>query len=143
MARAKRRPSESWEPASSGGFPPWDAAAHLFIGKARTGLTDFDRGHRDRTERAGILAALRGCADDTIVVPTALTGPRTSFHVLSQRPEFPESLRGGKPAVRRFWRHIEALRQKHSVEEISYRRTNRHLSAQLVVTPEGMRQCVE
>ena len=121
----------------------WDADAHLFVGEEVAGMTEFDRRHRDREEQRGVLRALNACVKSEIVVPAATTGQRTAFHVLTQRPEFPASLRAGKPGKRRFWKQIEALRQMRLVEEGSYRRANRHLTAHLVITTEGMRQCAE
>lgn len=117
----------------------WDDDAHLFLPEAQP--TAFDQQHQQREERRGILLALRGCAVDSIVVPSAMTGPRTSYHVLAARPEFPATMRGGRPSVRRFWREIEQLRQSRLIEEADYRRKNRHAAEQLVLTPEGMRQC--
>lgn len=123
----------------------WDHEAHLFIGREIVGATASDRAHRDRIEQKGILAALRACAESVppIVVPTAMTGQRTAYHVLNQRPEFPASLRAGKPAKRRFWRQIESLRQMHTIEETTYRRINRHLAEQITLTTEGKRQCAQ
>src|SRR3989304_3986833 len=106
----------------------WDQEAHLFLGREIVGATAADRAHRDRIERKGILAALQACAESTppVIVSAAMQGPQTAHHVLSLRPEFPDSLRAGKPAVRRFRRHIEALRQIRAVEEREYRRANGH-----------------
>ena len=122
----------------------WDADAHLFVGREVVGRTAFDRSHRDRVERRGILKALGACASVTpaIVVPAATTGRRTAFHVLAASPAFPESLRG-RDSVRRFWRHVELLRHMRWITETPYRRANRHVIAQLELTPEGMRQCAE
>lgn len=123
----------------------WDAIAHVFAGRLLTQTSDFDRKHRDRTEQRGILLSLKACANanPAIVVPAATTGQRTAFNTLCLRPEFPTTLRAGKPGRVRFWRHVELLRQMHAIEESSYRRTNRHLAAALVLTAEGMRQCAE
>ena len=123
----------------------WDQDAHLFLGREIIRATAADRAHRDRIERSGILGALRACAEQTpaIIVPAAQTGQRTAYNTLSLRPEFPDSMRAGKAGRRRFWRQIEALRQMHAIEECSYRRANRHVAAQITLTPEGMRQCVE
>lgn len=123
----------------------WDEAAHLFVGQLEGGMSNFDRSHQDRTERAGILRAFKACAEASppVAVPAAMTGPRTALHVLAARPEFPESLRAGKPAARRFWRHVEELRHLLALSECSIRRSNRHLLACLEITPEGMRQCAE
>lgn len=121
----------------------WDDAAHLFVGEL-VGESTFDRRHQDRTERVAILRALAGCGVAEVVVPTASSGQRTAFHVLSARPEFPDTLKGsGRAKTRRFWRQIEELRQSKLVTESSYRRTNRHVAAQFVITDEGKRQCVE
>ena len=123
----------------------WDAEAHLFVGRLVADATKFDRKHRDQTEQRGILLSMKACAASAppVIVPAATTGQRTGFQALAMRPEFPETLRSGKPGKTRFWRHIEALRQMHAIEEASYRRANRHLTANLVLTTEGMRQCVE
>ncbi len=123
----------------------WDASAHLFVGHTVARATDFDRRHRDKTEQRGILLALKACADTSppIIVPVATTGQRTAFQALALRQEFPETLRSGKAGRTRFWRHIEALRQLHAIEEASYRRSNRHLSANLILTTEGVRQCAQ
>jgi hypothetical protein len=123
----------------------WAPDAHMFVGRLVATATDFDRHHRDQTEQRGILLALQACAasNPPIIVPAAMSGPNTAFNVLTLRAEFPTTLRSGKPGRKRFWRHIEALRQLHALEEASYRRTNRHLTAQFVLTPEGLRQCAE
>lgn len=123
----------------------WDTDAHLFIGRAKERTTQFDRRHRDKTERRGILVALKACvvSNPPIIVPAAMQGPRTAFHVLSQRAELPNTLQSGKPGKRRFWRHVEALRQIHAIAEVEYRRTDRHAGAQLTITQEGMRECGE
>jgi hypothetical protein len=81
-------------------------------------------------------------ATPAIIVPAATTGRRTAFHVLSACREFPSSLRS-RQSVRRFWRHIEALRHMGLITETSYRRANRHFIVQLVLSTEGMRQCAE
>ena len=119
----------------------WDQDAHLFLGREIVGATASDRAHRDRIERKGILAALQACAESAppIIVPAAMQGPRTAHHVLSLRPEFPDSLRAGKPAVRRFRRQIEALRQLHAIEDAEYRRTNGHRGERLAITTDGVR----
>jgi len=122
----------------------WDAQAHMFLGREIVGRTALDRAHQDHLERAGIVKALKACAAATpaIVVPAATTGRRTAFHVLSACQVFPDSLRG-RQSARRFWRHIEALRHMGQVTETSYRRSNRHVIAQLVLLTEGMRHCAE
>ncbi|MDZ4778259.1 MAG: AAA family ATPase [Alphaproteobacteria bacterium] len=123
----------------------WDADAHIFIGQVIGGESRFDRQVQDRSEKQAILASFRSCADaiPPLAVPAAMTGPRTALHVLTARPEFPAALRAGRPAARRFWRHVEELRQMRAIEESSIRRTNRHLTACLAITDEGRRECAE
>ncbi|OGA65666.1 MAG: hypothetical protein A3G81_05295 [Betaproteobacteria bacterium RIFCSPLOWO2_12_FULL_65_14] len=119
----------------------WDAGAHLFVGES-VGRSAFDRKHQDRTEQTAILHAFKVCANAKIYVPAAMTGPRTAFLVLSQRPEFPDSLKGsGRTKSRRFWRQIETLRQLRHVEESSIQRKGRHTTATLVLTTEGCAVC--
>ena len=77
-----------------------------------------------------------------MTIGPAKTGRRPAFHVLSAWWEFPNSLRG-RQSVRRFWRHIEALRHMGWVAEASYRRANRRITAQLVLSTGGMRHCAE
>lgn len=87
----------------------WNESAHLFVGTLEMPTSKLDRELADSDEREAVLAALRGCANSApvVVVPAAMTGPRTAHHVLCMRPEFPKSLRSGKPAIRRFWQQIE------------------------------------
>jgi hypothetical protein len=91
----------------------WDAERHLFVGSA---VTEFDSQQRDEDERAGIIAAMKACP---VPVPTAASGPCTTFHVLSIRPEFPSTLKDAK-GKKRFWRHIEVLRQRCEIAEKQY-----------------------
>lgn len=120
----------------------WDDAAHLFAGAAIERETEFDRKHRDREEQAAIRRALKGCAGAGLHVPAAMTGPRTALLVLSQRPEFPDSLRGGGRAnSRRFWQQIEVLRHMLHVEEGSIGRKYRKHTATLELTTEGRAVC--
>jgi len=119
----------------------WDEEARMFLPEAQP--IAFDRQHQAREERRGILLAFQGCASASIMVPVAMQGPRTTYLVLSLRPEFPDTLRGGGSGKKhRFRRQIEELRQIRAIAESEYRRTdNRHTTSQLVLTPEGMRQC--
>lgn len=118
----------------------WDQEAHMFLGEL-IGASQFDRKHQDREEQQGILRALAGCATDAIVVPDATQGRRTTLNVLALRPEFPESLRRGTGAKRRFWRHIEQLRQLRHIEEREYERKHRKRGIEIAITTEGKRQC--
>ena len=115
----------------------WDEQANLFLGTMVGGMTEFDRIHLQREERLGTLRALQACVD----TPAATMGQRTAYHVLSARPEFPDSLRKGKPSIRRFWRHIEELRAMSYVREGNIRRSDRHYVRVLELTPEGLRAC--
>ncbi|MPZ47256.1 MAG: AAA family ATPase [Betaproteobacteria bacterium] len=115
----------------------WDAEAHMFL--PETAPSHFDRMHLQRDERRGILLALRGCAQRSIVVPFAMQGSRTAYHVLRECPEFPDSMRSGKAAVRRFRREIEHLCQIRVIEEVAYRRPNGHKGSRVMLTPEGER----
>lgn len=121
----------------------WDEDAHMFLAEQNTPSV-FDRKVQEREERAGILRAFQACAEfaPVIVVPAALQGPRTALHVLQARPEFPDSLRSGKLGARRFRRILEDLRQSRAIEEVEYRRKNRHNATHLVITTEGLRECV-
>ncbi len=108
----------------------WDQGAHLFTGEPISGKSEFDRRAQETEERDGILAALRGLVADGDYCPAATTGRRTAHHVLSARPELPESLRG-KPNTRRFWRHIEHLRSMRAVREGEIRRADRKITVTL------------
>ena len=120
----------------------WDQGAHLFIGRRVEDGMEFDRKQRDIEEQAGVRRAIKACIDAAEVVPAAMTGPRTAFHVLKVRPDFPTSLCIGRAGTRRFWRHVEELRaMKHLTEEHIARKTDRHLVRLLVLTQEGMRAC--
>jgi RecA-family ATPase len=119
----------------------WDGDAHLFIGNAI--VTDFDRKHRDREEQTAILRALKTCAAAGITVPAATTGRRTAYHVITAQSVCLDSMRSGKPSVRRFWRQIEEMRAMGHIRDSSIRRTDRHYVATLELTDEGVRACGE
>lgn len=104
----------------------WDDDVRLFTGRRVNAETGRDRLARERRERAGIMAALCAVVDAGDYVPAAASGQRTALHVLSVRPEFPDSLRGGAPERRRFWRQIEALRAMGEIKEGSIARADRH-----------------
>lgn len=114
----------------------WDQQKHLFIGQSAS-LAEFDRKHQDRQEREGILRALATFKAEG--VPAAMTGPRTAFHVLSAAQGFPETMRSGKPAARRFWRQIEEMRAMRYITEESIRRKDGHYIRHFVIAPEGLR----
>ncbi len=120
----------------------WDQDAALFVGEEQAQQTHLDRKIRDQAEQAGILRAFLSCGESP--VPAAMNGPRSAYLVLSNRPEFPQSLAGGTGwKTARFRHQIEALRQIGYIAESSYRRANRHVTAILVLTTEGRAACVE
>jgi RecA-family ATPase len=116
----------------------WDAQAHLYIPDPVCADGGIAGAIRERQERDGIVAAFRAGTDP---VPAATTGQRTAWHVLSARPELPQTLRDGRDGRRRFWAHIEALRAMRIIEEASIpRKTDRHYVRYLRLT-EGSGQC--
>jgi hypothetical protein len=69
-----------------------------------------------------------------IPVPSALTGRRTTWHVLSERSEFPPALRADDRATKKqFARHLEILRQAGAIEEQSVLTAARHRVGMLVL----------
>lgn len=119
----------------------WDEDAHLFVGKREATGGGVIHSIRERAEQAGILKAMQAAEAAGISVPAATQGQRTAFRVLSAQPAFPDSLRSGKPATRRFWRHIEALRAIRHITDSSITRADRHKTLTIVLTPEGVRAC--
>lgn len=119
----------------------WDEEAHLFVGKREATGGGVIDSIRERAEQTGILKAMQAAEAAGISVPAATQGQRTAFRVLSAQPAFPDSLRSGKPATRRFWRHVEALRAIQHVADSSITRADRHKTLTIVLTPEGMRAC--
>jgi len=117
----------------------WNESAHMFL--PEEAQTNFDRVTQQRDERRGILLAMRACAAANIPIPAATTGRRTAFHVLAAQPQFADSMRSGKPSVRRFWREIEHLRAIKHIEDSSIRRDDRHRVLTLALTTEGLRAC--
>jgi len=97
---------------------------------------------RERQEREGILAAMRECAAAGLAVPSATSGRRTTYHVLSSQPSFPAALRGDSRVVHgKFWGHVEALRQSSTVRESSIRAAHRKWVGVLTIATEEVRQC--
>lgn len=93
----------------------------------------IDAREREDRERADILAALRGCCDAKIIVPTAATGNRTAFHVLASRPEFPAQMEiDGKAGTRRFWRVMQLMLGSGEILEQPYRRGDGHKGMQFL-----------
>lgn len=121
----------------------WNADAHLYLPEAAT-----DGGIvaeiRERRERRDILRAFASCQAAGVYVPAAIVGRRTSWHVLSQRAEFPASLEHEDRTTRaRFLRHIEALRHTALISTGTVRRSNRHETEIFVLTAEGCAECAE
>lgn len=106
----------------------WNESAHLFVGELTMPTSKIDRELANSDERDAILAALRACVSNRppVSVPTAMTGPRTAYHVLSIRPEFPGSLRSGKASKPRFREQIERLRAMGAIVETTITRGDRH-----------------
>jgi len=100
----------------------WDQDAQMFLMQS----DDLPRELEDETERAEILAALRASIAAGVYVPTAQNGRRTTYHVLSARPEFPAALKKGTPGKRRFWQHMESLEQSGQVKRAAHRKASRH-----------------
>lgn len=123
----------------------WNEDARLFEGRRddATGGGGMVDSIRDHAEASGILRALRAAIEAGVTVPTATQGRRTAFHVLSAQPAFPDSLRSGKPAVRRFWRHLEQMRANVFIADTIIRRADRHPGTFLTITQEGLRACGE
>jgi KaiC/GvpD/RAD55 family RecA-like ATPase len=120
----------------------WDTAAMLYVADAAPADGGIVGSIRERTEREGILAAMRECAAAGLAVPSATSGRRTTYHVLASQPSFPESLRDDSRAVHgRFWRHIEALRQCCTLRESSIRTPSRKWVGVLTIATEEARQC--
>ncbi len=121
----------------------WDDQAHMFLSSGVAAESLFDRNHRERAERRGILQSFRACAAQVphIIVPTATQGKRTTYGVLVLRAEFPASLKQGKPSRARFWRGLEALKQEGLVAEQEYMRPDRHRAIQIVLTEKGQMEC--
>ncbi len=89
----------------------WDEDSSMFVGSPAEPQMLLDRNIRDDVEREGVLQALRASMTSGVRVPAAASGNRTAYHVLSARPEFPDSLRHGTVAARRFRNIIERLMQ--------------------------------
>lgn len=115
----------------------WDDVAHMHLPTAGAADGGIVASIRERTEQDGILAALRACAAAGLIVPAAMQGPRTAYHVLSERPELPGSMRSGRDAGRRFRAALERLRHIGAVEERDIRRGNRHYTLALVLADRG------
>ena len=81
---------------------------------------------------------MHACRKDCTDVPAATAGPRTSYHVLEARAEFPDTLRGvnaagHKSARARFLRLLEKARIRGQIVETVVVGTDRHRKRVLVL----------
>lgn len=121
----------------------WSDAHQMFVGRKREG-SQTDPLHQDVGAAAAIRNVVKGCmeASPPVIVPAAMSGPNTAFHVLSRRPGFPPELRRDTAqARRRVNALLRELRETGHIVEKPYARANRKVGTQLVLTEEGLRQC--
>lgn len=114
----------------------WNGLTHVFEAAEAAAMVSKDL--VDRAQRNSILAALKACIASGDYCPAATTGPRTAFHVLSARTEFPDTLRADR---RGFWRQVERLRAMGLVREASIPRKDRHLIPVLEPVEKESGQC--
>lgn len=110
----------------------WSEEFNIFVGEHQQQETHVQRKERSSSEREGVIQALEGSILAGVRCPAAISGRRTSYHVLSARPEFPQSLMGGKANVARFNRLIEILRQEQIVITELFRTPGRKTSEILI-----------
>lgn len=116
----------------------WNESAHVFVGALAMPTSRLERDLAEADEREAILAALRTCTAAGNIVPAAMSGNRTAFHVLSAQAAFPASLRADSGAVRkRFRQQVEHLRAMGSIRDELIRRSDRHKVLALVLATEG------
>lgn len=112
----------------------WDAETHLFVGELAAGASKFEAREIEREELDGIVAALREVIASGSYVPTAATGCRTAYHVLSAAEAFPKTLRDSA-GRKRFWRHVERLRLMREISTAVIQHSNRHVTDIFVPNP--------
>ncbi|MFZ3321355.1 MAG: AAA family ATPase [Usitatibacter sp.] len=110
----------------------WDDAAQMFVGAAITPTTPTERVQQEHSEREALLSVIRKCMAQGVVIPSARSGPRSAYIVMSEHPAFPEALKTGKAGGKRFWAHIEALRHSGDVFDGVHVKPNRHRIEQLL-----------
>lgn len=111
----------------------WHPVHHMFVGAERAAQSFLERGIKERQERAGILLAIEASIDAGVRVPATVQGSRTAYHVLSARPEFPDSLKGSARAtVNRFNRHVMEMRQAREVTTEAYKTADRKMTEILI-----------
>jgi hypothetical protein len=119
----------------------WDDQAHLYVAAAPSAGGGAGS-VRDLEERAGIITAMRVCAEAGIAVPAATTGRRTAYHVLAAQDAFPTALKAeNNVSRRRFWALLEQMRAIGEVREERIRRSDRHYIMTLVCATEEVRAC--
>lgn len=81
----------------------------MFVGYQPQEDSQFEKKHRSRIEREGIVECIRGSIAAGVKVPAASSGTRTAYHVLSARSDFPKSLRDANGS-KRFHRIVMEMR---------------------------------
>jgi hypothetical protein len=110
----------------------WDERAQLFVGEAtQANVSPAGRAAQAIEEKRGILEAGRAATAKGLIVPAAMTGPKTGFAVLSAESLFPDSLRG-KLNRRRFQRLLQEMLSAQTVQIEPYVSTSRHPQQKLV-----------
>lgn len=95
----------------------WDDDSKLFLGRLVGGNTPEERRRQERKERNAVQDAIIDVTEQGRYVPMAAQGQRTTYHVLSASPEFPDSLKtaAGRKRMRRYIE--ELLHQGEIVED--------------------------
>lgn len=120
----------------------WSDDAGTFVGDVIEPASEFDKRTQDIEEREAILAALTDVIAGENYCPAATSGPRTAYHVLRQNPHFPPSLFDDKKSNRkRFFEHLEQLRQMRLIKDDTMRRANRHTAAVIVPISQAPQGC--
>lgn len=111
----------------------WSDTARMFLGEVKEGgaLNAALAANRDKQERDSILAAIGSVIERGEYVPSATTGNRTAYHVLSASGKLSQTLIGAATNRRRFWRHVEHLRSMRAIRIGSIRRDDRKITETL------------
>jgi RecA-family ATPase len=110
----------------------WNPEARLFVGKIDEEQQDA-WSLRDTVEKNRIVEIVRDITRRGNYVPVATSGQRTTYHVLSAHPDFPQTLKSG--GRRRFFAHLEQLRQTGELREEERRQRGRHPVRVLIPVP--------
>lgn len=112
----------------------WDTEAHMFVGSNVVGEDNFERKHRERTERAGILECIGICYASKTLIPATVHGRRTGYHVLSAMEVFPKTLKSGSAqCTKRFNRMVLELQHSGDIAVDTIKTLNRKLIDVLVL----------